>query len=127
MALTQGDRVYLALNATETSETKVGTMTVPIGATKIVAISGQLMQPTGTNGEMVSGQFRIQPQQTGGQFKFPAQVVAGQGAVGALAAYEPKWIPCNIPVREKDSIDCFVTADVALTGTGTGSVAVVYE
>ncbi len=127
---TQCDRVYSALNAAETTETKVGTITIPaVGVKKIVAISAQLMQPTATAGEQVSGYVRLSFKTVSGSFKFPAQPVLGPA--GTLAdsggTHPPAWIPVDIPVPANETVDCYIAADVALTGTGTGAVALIME
>lgn len=124
----QSDRVYSALNATETTETKLGTITSPTkGVNRIVAVHSCLMQPTGTNGEMVSGYVRLAFKTLSGSFKFPAQVKAGEGAVGALVGVAPAFIPVDIPFPANETCDIYMAADVALTGTGTGEASLLME
>jgi len=126
----QCDRVYSALNATETTETKVGTITIPpVGVRRIVGICPQLMQPTSTAAEVVSGYVRLSFKTVSGLFKFPAQGVGGPA--GTLAAnvhtIEPKIIPVDIPVPPNEAVDCYMAADIALTGTASGAVALLME
>lgn len=126
----QSDRVYSALNATETTETKVGSITIPpVGVRRIVGISAQLMQPTATAGEQISGYVRLAFKTVSGLFKFSAQAI--YGPAGTLAAsqhgYVPAIIPVDIPVPANEVVDCYMAADVVLTGTGTGAVSLLME
>lgn len=128
--LNQADRLYSALNATETTETSLGTITVPsAGVKRIVGVYGQIMQPTSTAGEMISGYFRLAFKTVAGTFKFPAAVIGG--AAGTLAAnasnQKPLIIPVDIPVPANETITIYMAADVALTGTGTGLAGVIFE
>lgn len=124
---TQGDVVYLALNATETTETQLGTITVPTaGVKKIVGVYGTLMQPLATSGESVSGFFRLAFTTISGKFKFPAQPLAGAAAAGVISQ-APSIIPVDIPVPPNETITCFMTANKAFTGTGEGMVGVIFE
>lgn len=121
---------YGALNATETSETKVGsTIQIPPAKNgqsnmRIVGVFGQIHQPTATAAEVVSGYFRVAPGQTSGNFQFPAQAIAGPA--GTLASTgntaTPQYIPVSIPVVPNDQINIYMTGNAALTGTGAGFV-----
>jgi len=120
----QGDCVYAALNATETTETLLGTITIPpSGVGKISAVWGLLMQPLATSAETISGFLRIACL-TPGKFKFPCSTIGG--AVGAVAsqAMEPKYIPVDIPVQPNDVISLYMTANKAMTGTSEGFISV---
>jgi len=126
----QGDRVYSALNATETSETTVGTITIPTsGVKRIVGVYGILQQPTATAGETNSGMFRLAFTTVSGKFKYPC--TASYGPAGTLAAnvnsVDPKIIPVDIPVPPNETVTCYMTGDIALTGTCTGVVGVLME
>lgn len=127
MGLTQGDMVYLALNATETTETLLGTIKIPTaGVTRIVGVYGAILQPLGTSGETVSGFLRLAFTTVSGSFKFPAQPAAGAAAVGVIQ--EPlRIIPVNIPVPPNETVSCYITANKALTGTGEGLVGLIME
>lgn len=127
---TQGDRVYLALNATETTETKIGTITVPqSGVRHIIGIYGTLMQPTATAGEQISGYFRLAFKTVPGTFKFPAMGLGGPaGTLASIGnAQQRQIIPVDIPVGPNESVDIYMAADVALTGTGTGEAGLLME
>lgn len=126
----QADRVYSALNATETSETVIGTITIPTqGVRHIVGVWGKLMQPTATAGEMISGHFRLALTTVSGKFKFPVMCVHGPaGTLAANAHAVPTTIiPVDIPVPANETIACYMTADIALTGTCTGEVGIIME
>lgn len=123
----QGQMVYSALNATETTETLIGTITVPTaGVSQIVGCYGVLMQPLATSGETVSGKYRLAIGTTSGQFIYPTTNVAGAAAVG-VQQYDPKILPVAIPVNANDTISCYMTANKALTGTGEGFVGVLFQ
>lgn len=126
---TQGDQVYSALNATETSETKVGTITIPNGVRRISGVYGLLMQPTATAAETVSGFFQLKFSTVAGKFKFPATSCHGPaGTLAANAHYgDAKIIPVDIPVQPNELADCYMTANKALTGTGEGMIGVIME
>lgn len=124
---TQADQVYAALNATETSETLLGTINVPTsGVSKIVGVYGDLMQVLATSGETVSGYFRLSFGSVPGKFKFPARPLAGAAAAGVIQ--QPvQIIPVNIPVQGNETIQCYMTANKAMTGTSEGTIGVLME
>jgi len=125
---TQADRVYAAINATETTEAKVGTITSPTaGVRHIVGVYAVGMQPTGTNGELVSGYVRLSFKTISGVFKFPMTAYAGQGAVGIAATIEKKIIPVDIPFPANETCDIYMAWDVAGTGSGTGEAGLIME
>jgi hypothetical protein len=126
----QFDRVYLALNATETTETKIGTITIPAtGISKIIAIAAQIQQPTAAAGELVSGYVRLAFKTLAGTFKLAAQAVCGPA--GTLAAnatsLTPSFVPVDIKVPANETIDIYMAGDIALTGTCTGTCTLVME
>lgn len=128
--LTQGNLVYLALNATETTETQLGTITVPTaGVRRIVGVYGYIMQPTSTAAETVTGYYRLAFTTISGTFKFPASTYGGPA--GTLAANAiigaPQIIPVDIPVPPNETITCYMGANKAMTGTGEGMVGVIFE
>lgn len=128
LGVTQGDVVYSALNATETTESLVGTITVPTqGVTRIVGVYGVLMQPVQTSGETISGFFRLGFSTVAGKFKFPAQAAGGMVTSANWNSVDPKIIPVDIPVPAKEDISCYMTANKALTGTGEGMVGLIFE
>jgi len=125
---TQGDRVYLALNATETTETKIGTITAPTsGVRSIVGVYGTMLQPTGTNAESMSGYYRLSFKTTPGTFKFPLTCIAGQSGSGGGVSMLRQVIPVGIPFPANETCDIYVAADVALTGTATAEVGLIME
>jgi hypothetical protein len=124
---TQGDIVYSALNATETTETAVGTINLPsAGVQRIVGIYGYLLQPLATSGETVSGYYRLSFKTVPGVFKFPTTNVAGAAALGVFQN-APQVIPVNIPVPPNETVVCYMAANKALTGTGEGVVGLIME
>lgn len=129
LGITQADYVELALGATETTETKLGTITVPAsGISRIVGVYG-IIHGVQTTGEENTGYFRLQFGTVPGVFKFPASVfLAGAGTLaGGTAMFEPKVIPVNITVPAKETIDAYVATFVAATGATRGMVGVIME
>ena len=127
---TQGDIVYSALNATETTETLVGSITIPTtGVSRIVGIYGCLIQPTATAAESVSGFFRLAFTTVSGKFKFPATPYGGPaGTLASNSASQPyQIIPVNIPVPPNETVSCYMAANKAMTGTGEGLVGLILE
>jgi len=126
---TQGDSIEAALNATETTETSLGNVTVPLGAKTIVGVYG-IANVLTTTAELASGKFRFVPAAgAGGKFVFPLQV--NQGPAGTLASpgfgNVPTIWPVSIPVRENDSLACYAVLDVAQTGACRARVGFVFE
>lgn len=126
---TQSDLVELALGATETTETKLGTISIPnTGVTKIVGVYG-IDHGVETTGEECSGYFRLAFKTVSGTFNFPAQVLnAGAGTlVGPASEHSPKIIPVEIPVPPNETIDCYMAQFVASTGARRGTVGIIME
>lgn len=130
MPPTQGDLVEGDLGATETTETNLGTITVPsTGVKKIVAIYGVAAIETPTAGEGSSGAFRLSFKTVAGVFKFPVTIF--QGNAGTLAdiggQQQPQMIPVDIPIPQNETITCYMTMHSAQTGTVRGLVGVIME
>lgn len=127
--VTEGDFVELALGATETTETKLGTITMPSGTPRrIKGIYGVLQEIT-TTAEQGVGYFRLAFRTVAGSFKFPASTF--HAPAGTLASpgfqYEPKIIPVEIEVPPNEAIDCYMATFVAATGACRGMVGVIWE
>lgn len=125
---TQANLVEAALNATETTETSLGNITVPLGAKKIVGVYGTANVLT-TTAELASGKFRFTQGQQAGVWTFPLTI--HQGPAGTLAS--PGWaashqiIPVDIPCRENDTMTFFATLNVAQTGNCRAQCGVIFE
>ncbi len=129
LGLTQGDYVELALGATETTETTLGTVTIPsAGVRRIVGIYGVLQEIT-TTAEQGVGYFRLAFKTVAGSFKFPCSTF--HAPAGTLASpgwtYEPKIIPVDIPVPPNETITCYMATFVAATGACRGMVGFIFE
>lgn len=126
--MTQGDNVEAALGSTETTETSLGSVTVPLNCKKIVGVYG-IANVLTTTAELASGKFRFVAGTVAGVFKFPLQV--NQGPAGTLASpgfsNEPKIIPVDIPCVPNDSLSCYAVLDVAQTGTCRTRVGFIFE
>ncbi len=126
---TQGDFVELALGATETTETKLGTITMPSGGHKrIVGIYG-IIEGVTTTAEQLVGYFRLGIGTLSGRFKFPAQ--SFQAPAGTLASpgfeFSPKIIPVNIVVPANETIEAYAATFVAATGACRAMVGIIWE
>jgi len=126
---TQGDFVELALGATETTETQIGTITVPsAGVHRIVGIYG-IIQALTTTAEQSIGYLRLAFKTVPGTFKFPC--MTAQGPAGTLAS--PGWmngyniIPVNIGVNPNETITCFAATFVAATGACRAMIGLIFE
>lgn len=129
---TQADYVELALGSTETTETKLGTITMPSGAPtgkfKIIGIYAIIHGVT-TTGEENSGYARLSFGTVSGVYKFPAQVhYAGAGTlVGPPASFEPKIIAVDIDVPANEKLDAYMATFVAATGAIRGMVGIIFR
>lgn len=126
---TQGDFVESALGSTETTETNMGTITVPpTGVSRIVGIYGILEEIT-TTAEQGVGYVRLAFKTVAGSFKFPCSTY--HAPAGTLASpgfrYEPKIIGVNIPVPPNEQITPYMAAFVAATGACRGMVGLIFE
>ena len=126
---TRADFKEAALGATETTETSLGTITIPpSGVSRIVGVYGVLEEIT-TTGEQGVGFFRLAPSQHSGTYKFPASTF--HAPAGTLASpgfsYEPKIIPVNIPVEPNETIELFMATFVAATGACRGMAGLIME
>ncbi len=125
----QADYVELALGATETTETSLGSITIPnTGVSHIVGVYG-VDHGVETTAEECSAFFRLQFKTVPGVFKFPAQVFnAGAGTLAAPAStFDPKIIPVDIPVPPNESVTCYMAQFVASTGARRGTVGLIME
>ena len=127
--MTQGQSVEAALNSTETTETSLGNVTIPLGAKKIVGVYGIATVLT-TTAEAASGKYRfVQAAGPGGVHSFPLQIA--QGPAGTLASpgwnVRPNFVPVDIPCKETDTISCYAVLDVAQTGTCRCRVGFIFE
>lgn len=126
---TQADQVELALTATETTETKIGTITIPnVGVKKIVGVYG-INHGVETTGEEASSYFRLAFKTIPGTYKFPCQIHnAGAGTlVGPASEHTPKIIPVDIDVPSNETIDCYIAQYVASSGARRGTVGLILE
>lgn len=126
---TQGDFVELALNATETTETTLGTFTIPTaGIKKIVGIYG-IAELITTTGEVIQGYFRLAFKTIPGVFRFPTtsfSAPAGTLASG-LTVGSPQIIPVDIPVPPNETVTCTMALNAVSTGAARGMVGFIFE
>ena len=118
------------LGATETTETNLGTITMPAtGVSRIVGVSCSIVIQTGTAAEGSAGEFRLAFKTVSGSFIFPADVF--HGPAGTLAdqgvVYKPTMLPVDIPVPANETVTCYAALDLAQTGTVHGHVFLIME
>ena len=128
--MTQADTVELALAAVETTETELGTMTVPtVGVKRIVGVSGVITIGTATAAEGTAGKYRLSFTSVPGTYTFPATI--NYGPAGTLAdsghQFQPAFIPVDIPVPPNEKVTAHATLDLAQTGACRGRVSLIYE
>lgn len=126
----QADLVELALGATETTETNLGTITIPsTGVRRIKALWGVIVAQAATTAEGTAGYFRLAFRTVPGVFKFPAQILLGPAGTLASAAsmITPRFIPVDIPVPANETVTVYVATFLAQTGTCRAAVGVIME
>lgn len=107
-----------AQNATETTKTLAGTITVPYGCTKLIGVGSSILLTGLTTLEGASAILELESDdmtQWAGTQQFPCAhyevVTSGAGALN------PYVFPVDIPVTPGGSIRCSFTFDEALTVT----------
>lgn len=113
-----------ALGATETTETNLGTIKVPAGASKITGICAAVVLQTGTAAEGTLGHARISYSGAGDIKGIPCAVVVSEELGGS---YTPKFTPCTLRVTALIDVSCFMTLTLAQTGTCHGLVSLRFE
>lgn len=129
LGITQAAYIENALGSTETTETNLGTYTIPpTGVSRIIGVYG-INHGVQTTGEECSSYFRI-AFGTGPNLslKFPCQICdAGAGTLAGLGiAFDPKIIPVDIPLQPNDVITAYMTQFVASTGARRGMVGFIF-
>ena len=128
MGITQGDFIRTALGATETTETSLGAINIPAGGvTRVVGIYGTCSVETPTSGQGGSADFRLAFKTVPGSFKFPAAVAYGPLTAASPAMGLPYIIPVNIPVPPLETVNCYMTQEIAQTGSCVGTVGLIME
>jgi hypothetical protein len=109
-----------------TVKTLMGTLVVPGGVSKIDSVCGYIAGKVSlTIAEMPSGIITIESDAFGSPQEFP---LATFGMLtSGLAAYTPKDWPCDIPVKEGNSIRCYITLDATYTPAFVGRVILGYS
>jgi len=123
---TQFAHIASALGATETTETDLGTIDVPFGASVITGICASCAVETGTTAEGMLAWARMSFPGSGILDGIPV-ALSSMEDLGVPGAAVPEFMPVNIPVQEKIPIKCFMTMTLAQTGTMHGKVALRFE
>jgi hypothetical protein len=116
------------MNATETTETKIGSLIVPQGVKRIIGVTPYAHAKGLTTLETVSGIVTLK---AGGMtgwigdqtFPLPTQnpLTSGTGALN------PYTYPVDIPVNPGATLDVYATMDMALTINPGIRVGIQYE
>tara|TARA_Y100000310_G_scaffold303899_1_gene342606 strand:+ start:1509 stop:1898 length:390 start_codon:yes stop_codon:yes gene_type:complete len=127
---TQADLIDNALGATETTETNLGSITIPTqGISRVVGVYGIATIQTATAGEGTTGFFRLGFSTVAGTFKFPASIFSGPA--GTLATTQlpslAQIIPVNIQVPANETCTLYMTLSLAQTGTCRGMIGLIME
>ena len=125
---TQFKYVGLALGATETTETDLGDIEKPEGATRITGIKAACALEEGTAGDGCLGHARMR--WSGGPVieGIPVDIVVDQ-SLGVHPYSITEMIDVNIPVNIGTSgkIHCFMTLTVAQGGACFGAIYLRFE
>ena len=121
---TQFGNISTALGATETTETDLGDITVPSGASRITGISAALVAQTGTAAEGFLGHCRMTYSKSGTVEGVPMAVIVSEELGGS---YTPQFTPCNLQVTALTKVSVFATATLAQTGTIHSLVCLRFE
>jgi len=122
---THADYVTLALGATETTETDLGDITIPVTGGTIIGVWGICANATTTAAEGNQGFFRLASNDINiAPARFPVSLVSG---VADSYSFNPMIIPVNIPVAGKATIECYMVLSLAQTGACTGAVGLIWE
>jgi len=117
--------VTLALGATETTETDLGDITIPVNGGTVIGVWGIVSNATPTAAEGYQGFFRLASADVDiAPAKFPLSLVGG---VADSFDFTPVIIPVNIPVRGKATIECYAVLSLAQTGACVGAVGLIWE
>lgn len=111
---TQFGNISTALGATETTETSLGNIKVPVGASRVTGICAAVVLQTGTAAEGTLGHARLSYSGSGTISGVPTAIVVSEELGGS---YTPEFTPCQLPVTALTDVACFATLTLAQTGT----------
>lgn len=108
-----------AMNATETTKTKIGSINVPVGAKRLIGVALQFLGGTAglTTLENVGGIFSLESTNMTAPWLGNQEFLTGAVAVltSGVANVPPYIHPCSIPVQSNGTIDIYATMDIATT------------
>lgn len=129
MGNTQADFVELALGTTETTETTLGTITIPsAGVKKIIGVYG-IAEMVTTTAESVAGFFRLAFKTIPGVFRFPVTVFSAPAGTltSPAVALSPNIIPVNIDVPANEAVTVTMALNIVSSGAARGMVGLIFE
>jgi len=121
---TQFAYISTALGATETTETDLGDITVPSGASRLTGVCAACALQTGTATQGPLGHAKLSYSGSGDLDGIPVAIVCMEELGGA---YEPEFTPCNCSVTPLTKIEAYMTLTVAQTGTCHGVISLRFE
>ena len=122
---TQLKFVSADLGATETDETDLGDITVPIGASRITGVCACCGLETGTSGDGCLGVATLKYTGAPTIDGIPVNLSSMEDVTHGGTA--PRFFPINIPVPVNRDIGCFMKLTVAQGGTARGLVCLRFE
>jgi len=114
------------LGATETTETDLGDITVPIGASRITGICACCALETGSSGDGCLGIATLKYTGAGELAGIPVNLSSMED-LGQPGGTSPRFLPVNIPVPVNRAIGCYMVLTVAQGGTARGQVHLRFE
>ena len=121
---TQFGVISTALGATESTETDLGDITVPSGASRITGICAAVVLETGTATEGTLGHARLSYSGSGDLEGIPTAIVISEELGGS---YTPQFTPVALPVVALTKISCFATLTLDQTGTAHAVISLRFE
>lgn len=110
----------------DTTETLIDTLTVPSDVSRIVGLQVHAVGGAGiTTVENVTGKFRLRNKSTGleNEFLLDNVVVLTSG----VGAWQPSIQPCDIPVKQSEEMEGYITMDLAQTVANTCRFRLIYN
>jgi len=121
---TQFGHISTALGATETTETSLGNIKVPSGASRVTGICAAIVLQTGTAAEGTLGHVRLSYSKSGIIDGIPTAIVVSEELGGS---YTPKFMPVNWGVVALTNIACYATLTLDQTGTAHALICLRFE
>ena len=120
------DFISGAMNATETTEEKIDSITFDVNATRIVGVGAVITSAGFTADEVVSGYIKISGKNIKNDHYIPLPMF-GEATPEMNIGAKDVIVPTDIPLDPNTTVDFFVKNLMALTVTPTVGLFVSYE